>query len=160
MKAFSLSLLSWLTLSGCAAAQNAYLYNLDIHPSTTSSSTSSSIDSETANAILGRRLGATESLKIGHIENVVLEHLNQYGGQQPISMFSDEGSPFVTSRVVIGIEGYDGTSNNGHANVRVFHVYLMVSRRAPASFTWRYDRKGQYRPCQHFLHGEFGEQKA
>lgn len=108
MKAFSLSLLHWLAVIGCAAAQDAYLYNLDIQPRATSSPKAASIDSETANAILARRFGATEQRRLGPVEDVVLEHLNQYGGQQTISLFGDEAASSMSNRLLIAIEGYDG----------------------------------------------------
>jgi hypothetical protein len=110
MKAFSSSLLHWLAVIGCAAAQDAYLYNLDIHPRPTSSSSSkaSSIDSETANAILTRRLGATERCRLGSVDHIVLEHLNQYGGQQISSLFGGETASSISNRLLIAIEGYDG----------------------------------------------------
>jgi hypothetical protein len=112
MKAFSSSLLSWLAVIGCTAAQDAYLYNIDIQPQAASSSKPSPIDSETANAILARRLGATDSIKLGAVDDVLLEHLNQYGGQRTLSLFGDEGASFKSDRLVIAIEGYDGAYKN------------------------------------------------
>jgi hypothetical protein len=111
MKAFSSSLLSWLVVIGCTAAQDAYLYNIDIQPQAASSKPSP-IDSETANAILARRLGATDSIKLGAVDDVLLEHLNQYGGQRTLSLFGDEGASFKSDRLVIAIEGYDGAYKN------------------------------------------------
>ena len=108
MKATSLRLLQGLLIAGCAAAQNAYLYTLDIKPQQTSSSISSSIDSETANAILTRRLGGTESARLGRVDNLFLEHLNNYGGQQTLHLFGDEISSSASDRLIIAIEGYDG----------------------------------------------------
>jgi hypothetical protein len=112
MKALSLSLFHVAALIGCATAQDAYLYNLDIQPRATSSPKSSSIDSETANAILARRLGATESRKLGHVDDVVLDYLNDYGGQRMLSLFGDGRASSTSSRLVISIEGYDGVHRN------------------------------------------------
>jgi hypothetical protein len=109
MRPISSSLLHWLTIAGCAAAQNAYLYTLDIQPRAASSSMSSSIDSKTANAILARRLGATESMTLGNADDVLLELLGRYGGQQTVSIFGEGPSPKL-DRLVVAIEGYDGTS--------------------------------------------------
>jgi hypothetical protein len=114
MKAFPSSLLHWLAVIGCAAAQDAYLYNLDIHPRPASSPSSkaSSIDSETANAILTRRFGATERCRLGSVDQVVLEHLNQYGGQQILSLFGEKTASSISNRLLIAIEGYDGVLTN------------------------------------------------
>ena len=109
MKVPLLSLLQGSTIIGCAAAQNGYLYNLDIKPRRTSSSISSSIDSDTANAILTRRLGATESAKLGRVDDIILEYLNNYGGQRTMQLFGDDASSSIPDRLVIAIEGYDGT---------------------------------------------------
>jgi hypothetical protein len=110
MMAFSLSLLQGLTIIGFAAAQNAYLYNLDIKPRQASSSfsISSSIDSETADTILTRRLGAGESAKLGRVDDVVLEYLNNHGGQRTLQLFGDDASSSIADRLVVAIEGYDG----------------------------------------------------
>lgn len=108
MKATSLRLLQGFLIAGCAAAENAYLYTLDIKPRQLSSSISSSIDSETANAILTRRLGGTESTRLGPVDNLRLEHLNNYGGQQTLQLFGDETSASASDRLIIAIEGYDG----------------------------------------------------
>lgn len=108
MKALSRSLLQWLALFGCAAAQNAYLYNLDIQPQAGSFLEDSSIDSDTANAILARRLRATESSSLGSVDDVVLEHLNRYGGQQALSLFQDEAASSISDRLLLVLEGYEG----------------------------------------------------
>lgn len=108
MKALSLSLLQWLPVFGCTAAQNAYLYNLDIQPLAGSFLEDSSIDSETANAILARRLRATESSSLGSVDDVVLEHLNRYGGQQALSLFQNEAASSIPNRLLIALEGYEG----------------------------------------------------
>jgi hypothetical protein len=119
MKVLSSSLLHWLAVIGCAAAQDAYLYNLDIHPPPTSSSSpkASSIDPETANAILTRRFGRTERCRLGSVDQVVLEHLNQYGGQQTLSLFGEETASSISNRLLIAIEGYDGVLTNRHHEI-------------------------------------------
>ncbi len=109
MKALSLSLLQWLAVFGCAAAQNAYLYNLDIQPQAESFLKDSSIDSETASSILARRLCATASSSLGSVDDIVLEHLSRYGGQQALSLFQDEAASPISKRLLIALEGYEGT---------------------------------------------------
>jgi hypothetical protein len=108
MKALSSGVTGCLALVACAAAQNAYLYNLDIEPRTASSSHSSSIDSETANAILARRLGATASRNLGTTNEQRLEQLNYYGGHQTLSFFSQESTSSKPDRLVVVLEGYEG----------------------------------------------------
>ena len=108
MKALSLSLLQWLAVFGCTAAQNAYLYNLDIQRQAGSFLKDSSISSETANAILARRLRATDSISLGTVDDVVLEHLNRYGGQRALSLFQDEAASPMSDKLLIALEGYEG----------------------------------------------------
>lgn len=124
MKAISSSLLPWLAVVGYATAQDAYLYNLDIeaHPASPSSSSSSqlvSIDSETANAILARRLGATASIRLGLVDDGILEHLNQYGGQQVLSPFEVDATSSTLDRLIFAIEGYDGDSLPASSGLRI-----------------------------------------
>lgn len=111
MKIAASSLLHYLTTVGYVAAQRAYLYNYDVEPNTSSTAISSSIDSETANAILARRLDGTEALNLGQVGNEFLEHLNQHGGQQAIPLFSNEGESLRANRLILAIQGYDGESN-------------------------------------------------
>lgn len=108
MKAFSSRLLHWLAVIGCTAAQEAFLYNLDIKPQAAASFESFPIDSETANAILARRLDATRSRTLGPVDDIILEHLDRYGGQRTFSLFGDNGASDVVDRLIVAIEGYDG----------------------------------------------------
>ena len=117
MKGLWSSLLQWLAVIGCTAAQDAYLYNLDIHPRTPSSIPYSTIDSETANAILTRRLDATESSYLGAVDDVVLANLNQYGGQRTLSLFGNGVASSMSDKLLVAIEGYDG----------VFRIYPAAS---------------------------------
>ncbi len=133
MKAFLSSLLHWLAVIGCAAAQDAYIYNLDVQPPAASSSKPSSIDSDTANAILARRLGATESRKLGLVDDVILAHLNHYGGQRTVLPFADESASSMSDRMMILIEGYEGMLRIDTAYSCLFRAYLMPSRRRAIS---------------------------
>lgn len=119
MKAFSSSLLLWIAAARYAAAQDAYLYNVDIQSQPASSTKSSSIDSDTANAVLGRRLGATGWMKLGSVDDVVLEHLNRYGGQRTSSLFNDEDASSICDRLIVIIEGYNGESLPASPGVRI-----------------------------------------
>jgi hypothetical protein len=140
MKGLSSSLLHWLAIVGCAAAQNAYLYNLDIHPRSSSSSRFPSIDTETAIDILARRLGAAELIELGRVDDDILEHLNQYGGQQRLPLFGDEGPTSRPDRVVIAIEGYDGTLGNKYSRLLRLLIPLMLFRATITLLTWDYNR--------------------
>lgn len=149
----SLSLLQWIAIIGCAAAQNAYLYNIDIkpRPQQAASSVSASIDSDTATAILTRRLGAAESTKLGYVDDIVLEHLNNYGGQGTLRLFGDEASSSIPDRLVIAIEGYDGRNQDNPATSDVLQIHLTRFRRACAWYIYHHDPKGEHGSRHLFL---------
>lgn len=139
MKAFSLSLLRWLVVIGCTAAQDAFLHTLDIQPQTAPSSTSSSIDSETANALLARRLGTTGSRSLGPVDDVFLEHLNRYGGQRTLSLFGNDASSTEADRLILAIEGYDGGYKPS-----LLRSCLTLLRGAIASFAQHKNREARH----------------
>ncbi|ETN44410.1 uncharacterized protein HMPREF1541_10590 [Cyphellophora europaea CBS 101466] len=90
-------------LAGSAAAQGGYIYTID--KSVISSSTAS-IDAETASAILARRRGLTGGRTLGTSDDSILEALKNYGGwQQPLFGATDEEAP---GKLFIRIPGFDG----------------------------------------------------
>lgn len=95
-----------LAVIGDAAAHNAYLLPLDIY-SESVLQRPSPIDSETANAIIARRLDATNSLSLDRIGEEALEKLDLYGGQpQSLLGFSPVDEP--SGRLIFEIEGRYG----------------------------------------------------
>ena len=102
MKLTSL-LASCSALVGSAAAQGGYIYTID--QSVISSSTAT-INSETASSILARRRGLTEDRSIGTTDELILDTLKNYGGwQQPMFGQQQEEAP---GKLFIRISGYDG----------------------------------------------------
>jgi len=91
---------------GCAAAQSAYLYTID-HTPKHSSSTTSTIDSDTASSIIARRRGLDNARSLRTTDQSVLEEIEQHSGyQQPL--FGDASSSVSTAKIFIRISGYDG----------------------------------------------------
>lgn len=153
MKAFSSSLLPWLAFVGYAAAQDAYLYNLDVQPRLASSSKTSSIDSETANGVIARRLGATELLKLGTVDDTKLENLDRYGGQRTLSFFEDGPGSFISDRLILAIEGYNGTHEI--YNCCSGHYLLMLLRRVAARLAHCQNRETRHESCECTLYEEY-----
>ena len=118
MRFFSSNLLQWLMLMGCASARDAYLINYDIQPPSTPSSSHPIVDSRTGNSILARRLGLTESKKLGLVDDGVLSQLNEHGGHSTslfgsaFSLFGARNGPLSPDRLLLVVEGYDGTAPN------------------------------------------------
>ena len=102
MKSVSL-LATCAALVRSAAAQGAYIYTLD--KSVISSSTAS-IDSDTASSILARRRGLTAGRTLGTSDETILGTLKNYGGwQQPLFGEMGEEAP---GKLFIRISGFNG----------------------------------------------------
>jgi hypothetical protein len=132
-------------LAFVATAQKAYLYNLDLNGDATSSSIYTSIDSETANAILARRLGGTEALSLGRADEDLLQHLNQYGGQQDHALFQSEDESSA-NRLVLALQGYDGALKLDTLMVLSTQLTL-CRRRFPRASRLEY-RQGRHQSCE------------
>lgn len=89
-----------------SAASDAYLWTIDAGNVKLSTNQVTSIDSYTAERILARRKGVTDSAYLDITDESVLSDLNQYGGwQQPLFGASPSEHP---AKIFIRISGYDG----------------------------------------------------
>lgn len=104
MKLTSLLASSAVIVSLAAAQQQGgFIYTID--QSVISSSTAT-INSETASSILARRRGLTAGRALGTSDETVLDTLKNYGGwQQPLISQQDEEAP---GKLFIRISGFDG----------------------------------------------------
>lgn len=107
MRPFSWNLLQLAALSGCAAL-DGYLTNYDIQPRDSHSSHPPTINTEIGNALLARRIGAAESTKLGHVDEVILEQLNRFGGGPSSTVFGSRQTTPDPARLLVVIEGYQG----------------------------------------------------
>lgn len=105
MKSTSL-LASCVALAGSATAQGGFIYTID--QSVVSSSTAT-INAETASSIIARRRGLTEGRALGTPDEAIVNTLKNYGGwQQPLFGQVDEDAP---GKLFIRISGFDGRTD-------------------------------------------------
>jgi hypothetical protein len=96
-------LASCAALVGSAAAQGGYIYTID--QSVISSSTAS-INADTASSIIARRRGLTGNRALGTEDETIVNTLKNYGGyQMPLFGQVDEDAP---GKLFIRISGFDG----------------------------------------------------
>ncbi|RMZ85231.1 hypothetical protein DV738_g194, partial [Chaetothyriales sp. CBS 135597] len=91
-------------LAAAADTRDGFLWTID--HAVASGSSSASIDTHSASAIIARRRGLTSSRQLGSVNAVNLQELEYYGGwQQPLLAGSDITGP---GKLFIRILGYDG----------------------------------------------------
>jgi hypothetical protein len=96
-------LASCVALAGSAAAQGGYIYTVD--QSVVSSSTAT-INADTASSIIARRRGLTGGRALGTEDETIVNTLKNYGGyQMPLFGQVDEDAP---GKLFIRISGFDG----------------------------------------------------
>lgn len=103
----SSTILQCVALAGAASASSdAYLWTVDAGQVRESANQVASTDSFTAERILARRKGVTDSAYMRITDESVLSDLNQYGGwQQPLFGASVLDHP---AKIFVRISGYDG----------------------------------------------------
>jgi len=103
----SSSILQCAALVGAvSASSDAYLWTVDAGQVKQSANQVTSTDSFTAERILARRKGVTDSAYVHITDESVLSDLNQYGGwQQPLFGASPSEHP---AKIFIRISGYEG----------------------------------------------------
>ena len=89
-----------------SASSDAYLWTVDAGQVKPSANQVTSTDSLTAERILARRKGVTDSAYMHITDESVLSDLTQYGGwQQPLFGASPSEHP---AKIFVRISGYDG----------------------------------------------------
>lgn len=125
-------ILGCAAIGGAAAASSdAYLWTVDSGQVKTSANQVSSISSFTAERILARRKGVTDSAYMHITDESILSDLNRYGGwQQPLFGASPSQHP---AKVFISISGYAGSKS---ANTVCTSLSDLLQR-SPSSILYR-----------------------